>query len=70
MEISEFGVGRPDFGGRRPRGEALGKKKRLRGSGGPQDSRGLGERLERALRLDDHEVRRDLNGWRFSNSQV
>ena len=27
MEIGEFGVGRPDFGGRWPRGEALGKKK-------------------------------------------
>ena len=25
MEIGEFGVGRPDFGGRRPRGEALGQ---------------------------------------------
>ena len=32
MEIGEFGVGRPDFGGRRPRGEALGQKKEgLRG---------------------------------------
>ena len=30
MAIGEFGVGRRDFGGRRPRGEALGKKKRLR----------------------------------------
>ena len=28
MEIGEFGVGRPDFGGRWPRGEALGKKKK------------------------------------------
>ena len=28
-EIGEFGAGRPDFGGRRPRGEALGKKKVL-----------------------------------------
>ena len=27
MEIGEFGVGRPDFGGRWPRGEALGQKK-------------------------------------------
>ena len=34
MEIGEFGVGRPDFGGRWPRGEALGQiknKKILRG---------------------------------------
>ena len=30
MEIGEFGVGRPDFGGRRPRGEALGQKKKVR----------------------------------------
>ena len=30
MEIGEFGVGRPDFGGRWPRGEALGKKKAVR----------------------------------------
>ena len=28
MEIGEFGVGRPDFGGRWPRGEALGQKKK------------------------------------------
>ena len=28
MEIGEFGVGRPDFGGRWPRGEALGKKEK------------------------------------------
>ena len=27
MEIGEFGVGRPDFGGRWPGGEALGQKK-------------------------------------------
>ena len=27
MEIGELGVGRPDFGGRWPSGEALGKKK-------------------------------------------
>ena len=27
MEIGEFGVGRPDFGGRRPRGDALGNNK-------------------------------------------
>ena len=27
-EIGEFGAGRPDFGGRRPRGDALGQKKR------------------------------------------
>ena len=27
MEIGEFGVGRPDIGGRKPRGEALGKKR-------------------------------------------
>ena len=33
MEIGEFGVGRPDFGGRRPRGEALGQKKRVPGLG-------------------------------------
>ena len=26
MEIGEFGVGRPDFGGRRPSGEALSQK--------------------------------------------
>ena len=31
MEIGEFGMGRPDFGGRRPRGEALGQKKSLTG---------------------------------------
>ena len=30
MEISEFGMGRPDFGGRRPRGEALGQKTKNR----------------------------------------
>ena len=35
MEIGEFGVDRPDVGGRRPRGEALGhKKKRVAGVGG------------------------------------
>ena len=28
MAIGEFGVGRPDFGGRRPRGEALGPPKK------------------------------------------
>ena len=33
MEIGEFGVGRPDFGGRWPRGEALGQKKRVTGLG-------------------------------------
>ena len=40
MEIGEFGVGRPDFGGRRPRGEALGKKEK-----------GDGTRLEQAKKL-------------------
>ena len=34
MEIGEFGVGRPDFGGRWPRGEAL-EKKRVTGLGPP-----------------------------------
>ena len=34
VEIGEFGVGRPDFGGRRPRGDALGQKKnRIAGLG-------------------------------------
>ena len=28
-EIGESGAGRPDFGGRWPRGEALGKKRRI-----------------------------------------
>ena len=38
MEIGEFGVGRPDFGGRWPRGEALGQKKRVMGLGEAQDA--------------------------------
>ena len=46
MEIGEFGVGRPDFGGRRPRGEALGKKRVT----------GLGTKLiTQLLRLDPDE---------------
>ena len=48
MEIGEFGVGRPDFGGRRPRGEALGKKKGFgeaaQAKGPPRRSRRVGGR--------------------------
>ena len=32
-QIGEFGAGRPDFGGRWPRGEALGQKRTLAGLG-------------------------------------
>ena len=39
MEIGEFGVGRPDFGGRWPRGEALGNKG-IRVTGGKKGFRG------------------------------
>ena len=58
MEIGEFGVGRPDFGGRRPRGEALGKKEK--GLGARQDGRGLEDRQERLHR------RRTLGAARIS----
>ena len=51
-EIGEFGVGRPDFGGRWPRGEALGQKKNKK------RVTGLGASGDRVLPAEEPRARR------------
>ena len=56
MEIGEFGVGRPDSGGRWPRGEALGKKKSVTGG-----------RSEWDTESSPNSRRTDESGYRWSD---
>ena len=61
--IGEFGEGRPDFGGRRPAGEAAGQKKKEK-----KRVAGLGGTPRR--RQQSKLAKAQLNGWSIMTLQV